>query len=878
MTGYHQLVQRKIGLFGKDLAERRPNNDGQRNADDNDGQENAVVLEPLEKMLFGGRAFAELCSAIKYALYSSDPPYMSHVEESIRHSLSSLPPKVCKNCQLVEPSPTQDSEALICADHAYPYSVTLQTDWKALEFLHAEFEKEVPSLGAVMTYAGVASEAFATTCSQYLRDFWPSNSTALLDVLDSLLLSRRTSKVGQSNEKTALPATPQKYALKARLSDSGEVSIEAHGTAEFLVQVAQQLAWITSALRSSTSDKNMHLEYSPILEDDTPEEENASRLKYCFATILPTSEASADSSSGGDPSFAVKCHFQEIPEAERSCWFDLVSGDVVIAANFPVPARRDEKGLEIPMGILAKIAVIQDAIEYKGGIVMKGPTSMLVPIKYNTELDIIQWHVVSASNKRKRLTYIEGVEKCKQRALIDEVDLQSILRSRAIVGWWNHAKSRLGDEDINFTNLRWSTAELYEPLRIQNIAAGLQNIGVLNIECAPGRKDSGYLVKFEGPYSEMLSTAKGEKAFLYDTLQQRAWLVTWDEVILHIIRKRNSDRPFVHNGAPVKIPTMGPATQTLFLNQKLVLVDDEDKPETLRLTAIRIFNQLETLAAIDDNRRQAPEKAIDVPGVLIGHEFMSIVERTVGRETKKNEIKLTSGGWTRLVRHSASLVLFANGFDDLICPTANTENLCTRWKTVPWGKDYLAATTDTLLRLYFRGNEGSQEYLTSKGLCWHKRHSVKLFETCPEPTSNKCGCSRLQQIVPKPMSDIGAVDRPRTVSAGGGVIFGTENAITKGPLSTVLRTKKDAAIYSQPNLQIEGKVTCEDDALIQFKEDNAVFQQALRQSPLSIESGSMTTAQTDRTSPSSKVRTKEAWIKRSVEAEGNGPVGKRQRY
>ncbi|EFQ25953.1 uncharacterized protein GLRG_01097 [Colletotrichum graminicola M1.001] len=581
----------------------------------------------------------------------------------------------------------------------------------------------------------------------------------------------------------------------------------------------ERLAGMTAS-RSSTT--KTHLGYSPIHEDNIPEEQNASRLKSCFATLSPTSGANAaNSSSDGDRNFAVTCRSQEIPDAERSCWFDLVSGGAVIAANFPVPARHDEKGLEIPMGILVRIAVIHDAIEYKGGIVMKGPTLMLVPIKRNADLSIIQWHVVSASKKRKRLTYLEGVEKCKQRALVDEVDLQSFLRCRALVGWWDHAKSRLGDEDVNFDNLRWSTAKPYEPLRIQNIAAGLQQIGVLNIECAPGCKDSGYLVKFEGPYGEMLSTARGEKAFLYDTVQQRAWLVTRDEVMLHIIRKRNSDRPFFCNGAPVKIPTIGSAMQSLLVNRKLVLVDDEDEPETLRLMAVRIFNQLETLAAMDDDRRQAPEKAFNVPDVLIGHEFMSTVNRTVGRRMKKNEIRTTSGGWARLVEDSASLVLFANGFGDLICPTADSEMLCSRWKTVPWGKDYLAATTDTLLRLYFKGNEISQEYLTSSGLCWHKHQS---------------------QIVPKPMS-IGAVDRPRPVAAGGAVIFGVESVMAKLTLPTVLRTKKDAVMYSQPSFQIESRMACENSALDRVKEDSTALQQLPEKSALSIESGSTTVAQ-----------------------------------
>ncbi|KAK1579321.1 uncharacterized protein LY79DRAFT_582618 [Colletotrichum navitas] len=209
MTEDQPSIQALMGLFDKDSAEHGPINDDQGDMDDDDSQldehDSTIDLHLFQSLIFGGPAFAKLCSAIKEALYSSDPPHMRHIEHLIQDSLRHLPLKVCENCQSAGLSPARDSEAKLCVDHSYPYSVTLETDWKALYFLHAEFEKEVPSLGAVITYTGLASEAFATTCSQYLSEFWPSNSTALLDALDSLLVGRQTSKNEQSDENTAFP-------------------------------------------------------------------------------------------------------------------------------------------------------------------------------------------------------------------------------------------------------------------------------------------------------------------------------------------------------------------------------------------------------------------------------------------------------------------------------------------------------------------------------------------------------------------------------------------------------------------------------------------------------------------------------------------------
>ena len=90
--------------------------------------------------------------------------------------------------------------------------------------------------------------------------------------------------------------------------------------------------------------------------------------------------------------FSVSCEFERVPPEEHSCWLPLVDRSAVLCHHFPVPRRADEQGLEIPLQILCGMADIRHAVEFKGGVVMKGPYSMLVPI--NREDDIVQWHLV----------------------------------------------------------------------------------------------------------------------------------------------------------------------------------------------------------------------------------------------------------------------------------------------------------------------------------------------------------------------------------------------------------------------------------------------------------------------------------------------------
>lgn len=55
--------------------------------------------------------------------------------------------------------------------------------------------------------------------------------------------------------------------------------------------------------------------------------------------------------------------------------------DVVIASGFPVPERLGETGLKAPIEIMAALAGASHAVEYEGSVVLKGFSSLLVPIK-----------------------------------------------------------------------------------------------------------------------------------------------------------------------------------------------------------------------------------------------------------------------------------------------------------------------------------------------------------------------------------------------------------------------------------------------------------------------------------------------------------------
>lgn len=119
-----------------------------------------------------------------------------------------------------------------------------------------------------------------------------------------------------------------------------------------------------------------------------------------------------------------------------------------------------------------------------------------------------------------------------------------------------------------------------------------------------------------------------------------------------------------------------------------------------------------------------------------------------------------------------ALVLFANGFEDIIQPSENEIGLCHQWQRMPKEKDFLATTVAAMKMAYdVAGCRLSREYLTTTHLQWHRENS--LFEPCNMQTSSyQCICDRLQRIVPK--SALGRVTGPGDLegSEKGAVIFG----------------------------------------------------------------------------------------------------------
>ena len=555
-----------------------------------------------------------------------------------------------------------------------------------------------------------------------------------------------------------------------------------------IVELAQELAWIGAAFRTSPYGK---------------------KLAYCKPAIERVGRRQKHS-------FRITFKPKALHSSETPCWLALFSG-ASIARGFPIPEREQETGLEISLELMAEIAGVRHAYVFDHGIVMKGFSNMFLPIKRSG--DRVQWHLISSPHCNTRLSYQEVLVQCPNRALLEEVDLECIKSSRPILGWCTPATSLLGSDRADYESIDYSGAcHADSPLKFSGATFGFQQIGLAQFDVTLGPKDGKCHFQRSGPYERIIFAAEKTPIVLYDTAEKRAWLVPASEVMLHMARHRARLAPFKINGERVKLPATKAAwlsaTDILLGNASIELSQYENY--TFKDMIIGIWSQLEFLVDVNVQKERAP--GMEVHGTqrdaIQGYEFKAIVEERSPFQRKQSRINKTSGGWTTLVRDINALVLFAKYYGEVIQPLRHNERidqgpqrLCSGWSKVPKGKDYLATTVKIIEDLYdIAGYRLDRTYLTSTHLQWHRGRSL-LFEPCKTPAALQCQCTRLQRIIPK--SIIGSPTPPGLLDPDGAVIFGQSGS----SVQEVITTQKPEAtsIYSQPNINFLSPVDLHQD-------------------------------------------------------------------
>lgn len=506
--------------------------------------------------------------------------------------------------------------------------------------------------------------------------------------------------------------------------------------------------------------------------------------------------------------FTLEFETSEVPKEEQSCWLPMFTNPV-IARGFPVPARSNgEQGLEVPLEIMAALSGARHVTEFEGGLVLKGYSVMLVPAKRHKQS--IQWHLMR-HNEDERMPYRHLRNECLSRAMLKEVDCESLRTTRAFLGWWKSSETYLGTRDAAYDSIDWSPAgEAKRPTRFSGANMGFQTMITGQLNFVLGPKDGRLHFSQKGPFQRIVQCTEKTPVALYDLEDRRAWFVPALDVILHIVQTRHHLSPYGANGKNVELTPVDPkngrraATEAVSANElrKLYTCDVTGGKDYYYKDAILdIWSQMERLMEKDDSIEACPGLALHgtMRNRIHGWEYMSLVNEKNYRR-KETIIAKSSGGWVDLVNDIDALVLFATGLGEIIRPVSGLESLCPQWKNLPQCKDYLAAGVPMMELLYSEaGSRLSRKHLSTTHLQWHRGST--LFEQCFSTGLERCECDRTQQVYHDSLfRTFGRVRPPGKLEENGCVIFGQVHHSLKPTKTVAIR---ENAIHMLPNTSIQ---------------------------------------------------------------------------
>ena len=208
---------------------------------------------------------------------------------------------------------------------------------------------------------------------------------------------------------------------------SQAIYVEVVGSRSSVMEIGEQLVWLSSALRSSPfAGIALCSPYIKIGDWDLGDMEG---LRY---------QADGDSS----PVVKIDFAFEEgkaKPDSEGQCWHSLFRNPVIVR-GFPIVERDPPlSGLEIPLHIMAGLVQATRAYVFDETIILKGFSSMLVPTEQSN--DITLWHHFFHMDG-SRIMYLE-----RGLSTLRISNFSKLQASRHIVGWCTRARNCAGRFD-----------------------------------------------------------------------------------------------------------------------------------------------------------------------------------------------------------------------------------------------------------------------------------------------------------------------------------------------------------------------------------------------------------------------------------------------
>lgn len=619
--------------------------------------------------------------------------------------------------------------------------------WDLPQYMNREMD-EGQSLASMITFTGSVDAAWATTCGEYLQKIWPDTGMITLRAIEAAI-----------KQKKAVPSFDGDFGVEVGqfgYRDNAQVKVQ--GSKRQIVQVAQQLAWMTGVFRKrSTVPPGVKI-YSHFAI------ENKATDRFQL-TSLPLEEA---------------------PECDASCWLPLLHGNV-IAHGFPIPERGEEVGVEISLDATILLADIQYPLHIKDVTVFRGWSTLLYPIKASADFGSIQWHLVTSEDPEDP-KLLESTSIPAYVTNWRDVGPDSLRSSRCFIGYCKFAEIHLGTKMFGLQSPLDKSGAKAEECRLiwqkkVTINIGTSGMGAFGFGATAEigvSKTAKADMAARDNFKRVLDLSTRTSVLLYDVATSTAWLVPEISVILHITRSWFHGRKDLTKEALEILPSASIARDGSAAAMKAI--EENEKTELKRTTqdwtwnfmegvkeSVRILKSCQGSRTRDESSSSASwlSSWFKCPR-LYGWDLADLIDARDHTPRREVSIRKNSGDkWIKYIaNHPNVLVLFCRNIDPPIRP-AHPEKMCQDWNPIPSGENYLVASVQSLKHLARYCNGGDNGRQPTAECYWLRPRGSRPWAECD--FEGKSGCNRLQRIVDKEPEH-----RPK-ICGYGALVFGCDS-------------------------------------------------------------------------------------------------------
>lgn len=624
---------------------------------------------------------------------------------------------------------------------------------------------------------------------------------------------------------------PDQTQITARLHDD-VCAIEAFGIQSGLSDVAEQLLWVSTALRKPASTASaMTLHSAKLIPQIFPDREIPYLDKECYQRCL------------GKVAFRVEYTATPLPEGQQSagggCWMELFRSCPVVM-GYPIPSREPRRpGLELPLDIMASLIGADRVTPFGHDLIMKGYSDLLFATECHE--GFIMWHLIC--NERESGSWTSRISFADTRIPrpadheLSHVRPGDVFDHRHIVGWTSTVRLNAGQSVARIARIIFSlTASIWQGApdveyssitssgldpppqgwaldRIQITAGQYMTIGAGFVR---GKKQKPIHV-MEDDYVLRLLDIRRTRFVLCDVENNKLWLIDGLSTLLHLVRSHlaYAENDEIHQTVltikacdlEAKGGRSGPkaAFETLRCDSNRALrlhhkggpiqtgtSEGEDKDyyrlEDLVKSILHVLEQIVDHqsdfrfeeASVGYRIKRAPWNRLE------GFDFMDVANGRRKLSSRATSLSADGKGWVQLTRLLEAPTLFGKRFGEMLEPATISQHssgcsVCHWNVTMPPGRDLLAAQVEDLVNA---GREDGTRVCFTNGLCLDM--PPVLFEPCVAGCKENDRIRKLQRapeshmLAHIPIGLLAKADTLRTKLTGGEAKAGNGESLTGG--------------------------------------------------------------------------------------------------